>query len=233
MENSLFFYTNPSVDENSTGLLCNLISPQLVANKCDQPNRKYKVLVVDPPWNQGKTGKRSVRPNQTTTLDYPTMSKESLMELPIGEWADDQSFLWLWATNSKDKKTGEPILRTAFDLMEAWGFTFYTMVTWDKRTGPCPFGPYQVTTEHVLFGYKGKVAFDKECLGKMKTCFTESSTVHSAKPDSFYQTIAKYFKGNRLDVFARQVRDGFDGWGNEYGSLTTDAKCGMSKVFNA
>lgn len=185
--------------------------------------KKYKALVIDPPWNQGKTGKRSVRPNQQTKLDYPTMSKEELLQLPVAEWADDQSFLWLWTTNSKDKKTGEPFLKMAFDLMTAWGYTFYTMVTWDKKTGPCPFGPYQVTTEHVLFGYKGKAVFDKACLGKMKTCFTESATVHSAKPDSFYRNIAIHFEGPKLDVFARQVRAGFDGWGNEYGQLAVDA----------
>lgn len=180
----------------------------------------YQVLVVDPPWNQGKTGKRSVRPNQNTVLDYQTMSKPELAQLPIGDWAADQAFLWVWATNSKDKKTGEPILRSAFDLMEIWGFTFYTMVTWNKRTGPCPFGPYQITTEHVLFGYRGKASFERDTLGKMQTCFTETPTAHSVKPESFYQTIASHFQGNRLDVFARQIRDGYDGWGNEYGSLS-------------
>lgn len=186
--------------------------------------KKYKVLVIDPPWPQGKTGKRGVRPNQGTKLDYPTMTKKELLELPVKDWAEDQSFIWLWATNSKDKKTGEPILKMAFDLMESWGFTFYTMITWDKKTGPCPFGPYQITTEHILFGYRGTVKFDKKSLGKMKTCFTESATAHSVKPDSFYQLINEYFDGQKLDVFARQVRDGFDGWGNEYGMLEVGVK---------
>ncbi|MEW9823951.1 MAG: MT-A70 family methyltransferase [Candidatus Symbiodolus clandestinus] len=187
-------------------------------------NNKYQILVIDPPWNQRKTGKRSVRPKQGTKLDYPTMSKEELKQLPVQGWADEQCFLWLWATNSKDKKSGEPILKMAFDLLEEWGFTFYTMATWNKRTGPCPFGPYQVTTEHVLFAYRGKAIFTRECLGKMQTCFTETPTIHSAKPDSFYQTIARHFNGRRLDVFARQVREGYDGWGNEYGKLTTLSK---------
>ncbi|HLW07521.1 MAG TPA: MT-A70 family methyltransferase [Marinilabiliaceae bacterium] len=188
------------------------------------PEKKYKVLIIDPPWNQGKTGKRAVRPNQGTKLDYPTMSKQELLQLPVSDWAEDQSFLWLWATNSKDRKTKEPILKTAFDLMEAWGFNYYTLITWNKRTGPCPFGPYQIITEHVLFGYKGKAEFDKNTLGKMQTLFTESPTVHSAKPDSFYQRINELFPGDKLDVFARQVRDGFDGWGNQYGSLEVGQK---------
>ncbi len=187
-------------------------------------SKRYQVLVVDPPWNQGKTGRRSVRPNQATTLDYPTMGKAELIALPVPAWADENAFIWLWATNSKDKKTGEPILKMAFDLLEAWGFTYYTTVTWNKLTGPCPFGPYQIITEHVLFGYKGKAVFDRASLGKLQTCFTETPTLHSAKPDSFYRQIATYFKGRRLDVFARQKRDGFDGWGNQYGTITTAAK---------
>ena len=187
-------------------------------------SKKYRVLVIDPPWNQGKTGMRKCRPNQTTTLDYPTMSREELMELPVREWADENAFLWLWATNSKDRKTGEPILHMAFDLMAQWGFTFYTMITWDKRTGPCPFGPYQITTEHVLFGYRGKAVFPRECLGKMKTVFTETPKAHSVKPQSFYDTVAGFFEGPRIDIFARQVRPGYDGWGNEYGMLDLDGK---------
>ena len=147
------------------------------------------------------------------------MSKAELLALPVGEWAAADCFLWLWTTNSKDRKTGEPFLRMSFDLLDAWGFTFYTMVTWDKRTGPCPFGPYQITSEHVLFAYRGKARFGRETLGKFKTVFTESPTAHSVKPAGFYAGIAERFDGPRLDVFARQVRPGWDGWGNEYGKL--------------
>lgn len=184
----------------------------------------YRTIVIDPPWNQGKTGRRKVRPNQDTILDYPTMTKDELLALPIDQWTQDESFLWLWATNSKDKKTGEPILKMAFDLLEGWGFTFYTLITWNKKTGPCPFGPYQIITEHILFGYKGKTQFTRDTMGKLQTCFTETPTIHSAKPDSFYRAVAQYFAGPRLDVFARQIRDGFDGWGNEYGKLNVKEK---------
>ena len=177
---------------------------------------KFKVLVVDPPWNQGKTGYRSNRPNQTKTLDYPTLLLEEIQQLPINEWADDTSFIFLWVTNSKDKKTKVPIIKMGFDLLDHWGFTYYTTITWDKKTGPCPFSPFQVSTEHILFGYKGKVQFNKDSMGKMKTCFTETTSAHSVKPNSFYENIDRYLDGKKLDVFARQTRPGFYGWGNEY-----------------
>ena len=41
-----------------------------ISKKCKIKNsEKFDVLVVDPPWNQGKTGYRGVRPNQTKKLD--------------------------------------------------------------------------------------------------------------------------------------------------------------------
>ena len=123
----------------------------------DLRSGRYKAIVVDPPWNQGKTGRRRVRPNQNTQLDYPTLTKQQLMELPIQDWANpERAYLWLWATNSKDRNSKEPVLAMAFQLMDHWGFNYYTTITWDKGTGPCPFGPYQITTEHALFGYRGK-----------------------------------------------------------------------------
>ena len=53
-----------------------------ISKKCKISNKKkFDILVVDPPWNQGKTGFRDVRPNQTKILDYPTLSKEDIMKL--------------------------------------------------------------------------------------------------------------------------------------------------------
>ena len=34
----------------------------------------------------------------------------------------------------------------------------------------------------------------------------------------------EYFKGKKLDIFARQKRTGFKGWGNEYGKLDVNVK---------
>lgn len=149
-------------------------------------------------------------------MPYKTMSKDELLSFPINDFANENCFLWLWTTNSKDRKTKEPFFKTSFDLLEKWGFEFYTMITWNKNTGTCPFGPYQITSEYVIFAYKGKVKFNKNCLGKMKTIFESKRTVHSEKPDLFFEMINKYFEGNKIEIFARKKRIGFDGWGDEY-----------------
>ncbi len=38
---------------------------------------------------------------------------------------------------------------------------------------------------------------------------------HSAKPDVFYERVREFSAGPRLEMFARQERDDFEGWGNE------------------
>ena len=184
--------------------------------------KKYACIVIDPPWQQKKTGKRKCRPNQTQHLDYPTMTYEEIANIPIKQWSKPNSFIWLWVTNSKDYKTKTPIIKIGFDLLTAWEYTYFTIITWDKKTGPCPFAPYQITTEHILFGYKGKIKFNKQSLGKMKTCFEGKKGIHSEKPQELYDTIAKHFPPPRLNVFARKKRTGFDGWGNEYTEETDE-----------
>ena len=180
---------------------------------------EYRCIVVDPPWDQGKTGKRACRPTQGTKLDYPTLSPEQIASLPVREWAAPESMLWLWATNSRSRSAKCPILEVAFQILHRWGFRFYTLLTWDKRTGPCPFGPYRVITEHVLFGYRGKANFPKKCWAKEATLFSSQGgrrNAHSTKPAELYEHIRALFDGPRLDVFARRAHPGFDGWGSEY-----------------
>lgn len=46
--------------------------------------------------------------------------------------------------------------------------------------------------------------------------------VHSAKPSAFYADIAQRTEGPRLDLFARQVHPGWDGWGDEYEGTPMD-----------
>ena len=49
---------------------------------------------------------------------YPTMSKEWLLDLPVGHLAAADCLLCLWSTF--------PQLEFSFELLEAWGFTYVT-----------------------------------------------------------------------------------------------------------
>ena len=172
-------------------------------------------MVVDPPWDQGKTGRRAARPNQSVDLDYRTLPPGDIAATPIDRWAAESAFLWLWATNSRSRASGRPILHEALELLDRWKFRYYTTITWIKPTGPCPFGPCQISTEHALFAFRGKCAWPEGSLGKLKTAFDAPVTRHNEKPDRFYAEIAGRFPGPRLDVYGRRRRPGWDAWGDE------------------
>ena len=163
---------------------------------------KYKVIVVDPPWEIKKI-QRKVRPNQKE-MDYPTMNYGQLWDLKIEQIADNNSVLFLW--------TIQKYLPLSFDLLHKWGFKYQRTLTWDKGNGMSLFG-FHHRSEFVLFGYKGKL----EMYPKRKTIstvFCAKSPRHSQKPDEFYKMV-EVFGEPRIDLFARQKRDGWDVWGNE------------------
>jgi N6-adenosine-specific RNA methylase IME4 len=68
-------------------------------------------------------------------------------------------------------------------------------------------------TEFVLFGYKGKLKMYPK-RKTMPTLIVEHTwRNHSHKPDLFYN-YAEAFGSPRIDLFAKQKREGWDAWGN-------------------
>jgi N6-adenosine-specific RNA methylase IME4/ParB-like chromosome segregation protein Spo0J len=158
------------------------------------PRGKFRTLCVDPPWAYS-AGERS-RPI------YSTRSQKELLALPVASWADDQAHLYLWSTNLN--------LPDAFELMDAWGFKFVTLLTWVKPS--MGLGSYfRTTTEHVLFGVRGRLLTRSRKIG---THFEAPKSHHSAKPEPFYQMVQQASYPPFLDVFARQRRTGWTVWGS-------------------
>jgi N6-adenosine-specific RNA methylase IME4 len=48
----------------------------------------------------------------------------------------------------------------------------------------------------------------------MPLCFQAENVRHSQKPDKFYEMVEGFGK-SRIDLFARQRRQGWDSWGDE------------------
>lgn len=167
------------------------------------PEGKYACIVADPPWPVRVTGAMKGRHSAARTLPYETMSIGEIADLPVESLAALGAHLWLWTTNG--------FLRDAFDVMGTWGFRNLTTVTWVKPSG---YGPYFAsTTQHVLFGYRGKCTFP---LGRYKpTHFDAVPRRHSEKPDEFYSLVRSISPGPRIELFARRAIDGFEAWGDE------------------
>ena len=85
-----------------------------------KPSGEFDVIVIDPPWkydNQDKYNSSDFR-GQT---EYPEMTQEELLTIDL-PYKDD-CVLWLWTTNH--------FMKDALELVEAWGFTQKSILTWD------------------------------------------------------------------------------------------------------
>lgn len=164
--------------------------------------KKYQIIVADPPWEIQKIRKR-VRPNQIA-MDYPMMSLDEIKALPIRKLADNKCTLFLW--------TIDKYLYQTRDILEAWGFKYHLTMAWDKTNGLAMYG-FNRQTEFILVGLKGKHnAYPKR--KTIRTSFTVKARRHSQKPDEFYGMLS-VLDGNKIDLFAREKRLGWDVWGNE------------------
>lgn len=166
------------------------------------PEGVYSTIVVDPPWYVEKIA-RDVRPKQGPALDYPTLNVEQIAALPVGDLAADDAHLYLWTTHR--------YLPDALEIAAGWGFTYQCLMTWVKNVGMTPFS-WMYDTEHVVFARRGSLNLDQ--LG-LRLSFQAAVTRHSAKPDVFYDRVVTASPSPRIELFARQPRDGFTVWGNE------------------
>lgn len=167
------------------------------------PKRKYRCIVIDPPWHVKKVALKS-RPNEGKKLDYPTMSLDEISGLPIAKLADQKGcHVYLWVIHR--------YLPDGLKLFESWGVKYQCVLTWVKRGGMTPFR-WNYNTEHVLFGTVGKLELFK--LG-VKLSFEGKRLRHSQKPDEFYTIVKQVSPSPRLDMFSRERREGFDAWGKE------------------
>ena len=170
---------------------------------------KYTVLIIDPPWPMQRI-EREVAPDQAG-LDYPIMSEDEIARLGtddpeiVPNMMEDDCHIFLWTTQ-KFRPMGER-------LFELWGVKRVLEFVWHKPGGFQPYNLPQYNCEFVLYGRKGAPAFTETT--DFFCCFSAARREHSRKPDVFYDTIRRVTSGRRIEVFAREPRDGFDVWGNQ------------------
>ena len=153
----------------------------------------------------------SLRPD----ISYDTMSIKDIFTFPIDDYAAEDCLLFIWVTCGKASDE-TPILQHGLELLEDWRFSYHCLLTWHKTNPYAFWSPLLWATEHVIFGYRG--AFLK-IYGKMSNLISAPTQKHSQKPARFYQLLRGWTPAPRIDLFARQAHEGFDGWGKEYAGL--------------
>ena len=174
--------------------------------------KKYQVIYADPPWKQKKGGLRKCAPNQTRELDYPTMEIEDIKNLWIDlekNFFDEQVVVFLW--------TIDKFLHEAENMMKTRGYKLHARIVWDKENGIAPAFTIRYCHEYLLWFYRGNlIPIEKSMRGKLTTIIREKSIRHSQKPIKAYEMIELlYPTQNKLELFARNKRNGWDAYGNE------------------
>lgn len=185
---------------------------RMIINDLNDIKETYGLIYADPPWKQSKGGKKSVRENSSgKPLDYPTCSLDEIKEhLRLAtESTTENSILFLW--------TIDKYLFEAQQIAESLGYKLHARMIWDKVTGiPAAF-TVRYGHEYLLYMYKGKLTpAAKDERGKIHTVFRERVTKHSKKPDIAYEIIERLYPDlKKLEMYARETRDGWDSFGNE------------------
>lgn len=168
----------------------------------------YDMIVADPPWLfklRSKEGEAKAPQSH-----YPCESIEDIRRFPVRDLARGDCALWLWATN--------PMLDQGIDTLKAWGFTFATAGHWSKKTkhGKQAFGTGYILRcagEPFLIGTIGSPKFANNVRSVVEGLVRENSR----KPDQAYRAAERMVPRalRRADLFSRQVRPGWDAWGDE------------------
>ncbi len=177
----------------------------------------YRVIYADPPWSFRTYSARGK--GRSADAHYDTLDLAGIAALPVADWAAPDCVLFLWAT--------DPLLPQALDVVRAWGFTYKTVGFYWAKLNPRANGALMLTErdfftgmgfwtranpEPCLLATRGK---PKRVSAGVKKLVVSPRREHSRKPDEVVRRIEALVDGPYLEMFAREARPGWDGWGNQ------------------
>ncbi|MBK6869788.1 MAG: hypothetical protein IPG98_18440 [Burkholderiales bacterium] len=163
---------------------------------------RYPVIYLDPPWRyeHAESEARAIE-NQ-----YPTMSLDEIKAMDMTRVAFDDCVMFMWATSPK--------LAEAFEVLDAWGFSYRTCAVWDKQK--IGMGYYfRQQHELLLVAVKGQPPTPAPA-DRPSSVLSYPRGQHSSKPHEVYEVIeAMYPTLQKLEMFCRTPRAGWGVWGNQ------------------
>lgn len=180
------------------------LADEIRANPVVTPDARYQVIAIDPPWKYDKRAEDTTHRGKNL---YPEMTVDEICALPVADRAQRDCVLWLWTTNA--------FMRGAYRCLDAWGFEEKTILTWDKVA--MGLGDWlRNVTEHCILAVRGAPVVS---LTNQTTIIREARREHSRKPKVFYELVDQLCPGSKLEMFAREEREGWTAWGAETGKF--------------
>jgi site-specific DNA-methyltransferase (adenine-specific) len=177
--------------------------------------KKYNVIYADPPWKFSSKELQTYGGKRFTSMDkhYPTQKKDWIEKLPVNSVADTDCALFMWTTDAH--------MEEAIKTIKAWGFKYVTVAfVWEKKTSTgktaANLGAWTMKNyELCLLGTKGAMLKHKK-INHIYQKVEAERTKHSKKHHKVRENIEALFGDlPRLELFAREKREGWDAWGNE------------------
>lgn len=168
----------------------------------------YRCVMADPPWKfaGGGSGWKC-----GANLHYSLLSESEIVDVmrePMSGVNAD-AHLWLWVVSNH--------LPEGLRVMDALGFRYITNLAWVKfQRGGLDIGVGQYLRgahELCLFGVRGRTQMPP--VRNIPSVVMAPRTKHSRKPDEAYRAISRVSPGPRLSLFDRELREGWDVWGDE------------------
>lgn len=202
--------------------------------------KRFKLIAADPPWKYETWSDAGA--DRSPDQHYETMTIEEIAAMPVRDLADPDSILVLWVIST--------LLRRAFEVMDAWGFDYKTIVHEWAKTRPLQPGEAQDPTappgkawfvgqgkysrgnvELCLLGRRGNGARHAWATDVRELIVADIGE-HSQKPAEFYDRVEALFPGPYLYLFERPdlngVRPGWTIWGNEVDVATFRGGAGVA-----
>jgi N6-adenosine-specific RNA methylase IME4 len=182
------------------------------------PNKKYKIIYCDPAWLYDD---RALAGNRGAGCKYTVMSSEDLEKLPVESICEDDCIMFMWVTMPK------LLDGTCMKVMRAWGFipktcafnwvkyhknlaSFMGMGRWTRANSELCILGTRGHPERMSAGVKQMI---EEYTGETLQSIPER---HSKKPDMAREKIVELCGDiSRIELFAREKKNGWDSWGNE------------------
>jgi N6-adenosine-specific RNA methylase IME4 len=203
---------------------------------------KYSLIVSDPPWSFKDSLKMSDVARGASS-NYNTMTNQDILNLDVESISDPGGcLLALWVPSS--------MLQLGLDVMSKWGFEMKQTFVWVKIKKD-PFKKlskdlntalnigmgrlFRNTHEICLIGINTPKIYQKLLNKSQRTVSLFENTKHSKKPEDLQDRLEIMFGKNinKIELFGRRERDGWDVIGNESpSSYGTDIRKSIEDLKN-
>jgi N6-adenosine-specific RNA methylase IME4 len=165
-------------------------------------DRRYPVILADPPWQYDHPYSAS----RAIENHYPTMSIEEICALDVASLCTPDAMLFLWVP--------APLLPEGIRVVGAWGFGYRTHGVWNKqRIG---MGIYLRQQHETFFVASRGTSITPDPSTLSPSIIEAVRGRHSEKPVELYEIIERYYPTlPKIELFSRRSREGWRAWGNE------------------